>query len=377
MSEPSPAPRRPWPPFGLGLLVWVLLSGVGAELYLYRFFEDRTHLQHAVDEWRADAARDQAPVWMFGTCHANDLHAAVIEDAWGGGALINVGAPASTPMDWYVAARRMVEEGPPPRAILVSPAGSDLQLRPSPWSSQTMELATWGDLPGILSASCQDLGCAGDLGLRKLSRVFRYRGYLGHLAWSAIGVPPPAAANGGSLSVEFSPDRFRGAALPPPDGIVTEREGWLTPTLRLRPEIWALESSSPLLEPTLDPYHWTRKMVALGDELGVPVLLYQIPARPTGERDQQIRELRLELSRFSEQVGATFLGHPDLSALRPEHFLDDQHMQLDAQLIVSRDLGLALAALDPAVLGPWTGTLPPRPPPPPPPPTGPVGPPLR
>lgn len=376
MTDAPPTPRRPWPPMGLGLLLWALITGVAAEAYLYRFFEDRTHLQHSVERWRADPARDQAPVWMFGTCHAHDLHAAVIEDAWGGGALINVGAPASTPMDWYVAARRMAEEGPRPRAILLSPAGSDLQLRPSPWSSQTMELATWDDLPGILSASCQDLGCAADLGLRKLSRVFRYRGYLGHLAWSTVGVPAPAAAKGGSEDVTFSPDRFRGAALAPPDGIVTERPNWLTPTLRLRPEIWALESTSPLLRPTLDPYHWTRQMVALGEELGVPVILYQIPARPTGERAQQIRELRVELARFSEQVGVHFLGHPDLDALRPEHYLDDQHMQLEAQLIVSRDLGLGLRGLDPEVLGAWTGTLPPRPPPPKLPPSQPEGPPL-
>ena len=360
-DRPAPAPKRrgAWPPWGLGLFVWLLVTGVAAELYLYRFFEDRTHLQRAVDEWRAHPDRHNDPIWVFGTCHANDLHEDAIVEAWGGGAVINIGAPASTSIDWVVAAERMLVEGGRPRAILLAPAGSDLQLRPSPWSSQTMELSTWRQMPEIVGSSCQSIGCAADLGLRKLSRVFRYRGYLGHLAWTAVGVPAPAARAAGQDEPgadRFSPDRFRGAPLRPPDGIVEQRESWLTPTLRLREDIWAVEGETPLLSPTLDPYHWTRQMVALGRRIGAPVLLYQIPPRPSGERDREHRELRTELGHLTAQLGVPFLSHPDLSALQPDQYMDDQHMKSPAQRIVSRDLGLALGALDPAVLGPWRST---------------------
>ena len=337
---------------GLALLVYLLLDGVAGEAYLYRFLQDRTHLVRAVDAWRGDPDRGRPSVWIFGTCHGAGLNAKVVEEAWGGPThVVNVGAAASTPVDWWVAQRAMFAEAesqglPLPEAIILAPAGADLMLSPSPWSSQTMELAGWDELLPILSATCTDLSCAAELSLRKASRLYRYRGYLGQLFWGAVGVPSPAPppVEGDTDGEDVaSPNRFRGAWLSRPAGAVRPSEEAAKPGNRLDAARWRLSGSLPGLQPTVDPYHWTRQIEAEAEAHGVQTLFYMIPPRPGAGREREVAHHRAELAALAAQIGAEVVGGGPIEALNADHYFDDQHLLNTAQHIVAEDLGAALA----------------------------------
>jgi hypothetical protein len=355
-AEAAPAPPRS--PLqrafsGLSMLIYLLLVGVAGEAYLYRFLQDRTHLVRAVDNWRRDPDRGRPSVWIFGTCHGAGLNAKVVEEAWGSPThVINVGAAASTPVDWWVAQRAMFAEAqaqglPLPDAIILAPAGADLMLNPSPWSSQTMELAGWDELLPILSATCTDLSCVAELSLRKASRLYRYRGYLGQLFWAGLGVPSPAPppiegdTDGEDVA---SPNRFRGAWLSRPAGAVRPSQEAAKPGNRLEAARWRLDASLPGLEPTVDPYHWTRQIEAEAEAHGVQTLIYTIPPRPGAGREREVAHHRSELGALAAQIGAELVGGEPIEALTAAHYFDDQHLLNTAQHIVAEDLGRALAA---------------------------------
>ena len=324
------------------LVLSLLVLAVGGELVGgWLLWEDTRFLAKLREYLKTE---DSAALVLFGACFAEELPEDRMRASLGG-EVNNLSSAASTPLDWYLATRVIVESGPKPGAIVVAWAAGDLELVPLPWSAQSMELMNVKDVIEISQVSCKELSCGLELGWRKISRVYRYRGYLGRQVWSLLRVPQPSLAPQNVVQVGANPSLFRGVFIEPPEGAnaparLGDLKDWVGPLSRP-----ASESGEGWLQAGDDPFYWFRRLVALANEAQIPVYTYAIPSNPADEARFQVNMTRGRLTHtVITGIGAHVL-EPNREEISAGHFRDEAHLTSVGSAIVAENLGTRLRDL--------------------------------
>lgn len=323
-SSTSSSERRP----GRAVATWLLaallaVSWAGLEAWLHEYFEEPTTLMKKVREYKTYLSGRKDNVVVFGACMGVGIHKGTAQASWGSEtAVVNLAAEGSTPMDWYFIFSRYMPAHRTLKAVVLVVAGDDLQLTSAPWSSQTMDLLQWRDLPLLLETSCRTASCAAELTLRRASRVYRYRGFLANRLWESAGVPRP-----GRRSVEaglgFHSSQFRGELLEPVAGRRGEPEG--------AGAAMGWQSEESWLTPPDEDYFWFKQILRLGEERGVPVILYPLPADPR-HREQHTGWLATKTRRTIKGIldsgGGEVLDPGPMPELPPNAYESVAHFDL-------------------------------------------------
>jgi hypothetical protein len=281
----------------LWLAVVILLGLVAVEAWVRRSYQAPTRFRELVDDYLEERGGLGPHVVVFGTCEGMVIDGAEVESAWGGGQrVLNLSSEGSTPLDWYLVVSRFFGDEPRPQAIVVAFTGNELLQTPQPWSSQTLELAAWHDLPSIVREGCATPSCAIELALRDTLSSYRYRAFLGNRIWRRLGVAPPQVGGhfrprtdgrepGLSDWEPPAPSGAQGAGQPtvaaPAPGSAAHPPGGPVPALASSPQAGAMNlgwrQESGWLSPPTDPYRWPWLIIDAGRDLGIPVLLYPMP----------------------------------------------------------------------------------------------------
>ncbi len=284
---------------------------VGLDRLVDRHPPFRGQLVESIEAWRPDAARKQALI--LGTCLSEqhillpELQAALPPD-W---QVHNVGAPSTTPVEWYFAFKNRLGQAPV-GALVIAYGRFDLTEPANAWETETFDLATDQDLDELLGQVCETSECKLDLRLRRASALWRYRPVLGAMAWQRLGM---ASGN---------PDEAR-ARLRVVEGL-RDRSA----------EVWDTESPSVL---------YLRRLVDLARQRGAEVIFLPLPLRPD-QPDRHQSEARAALGRgleeLVEQTGSTRLSPPELPA---EVFQDEVHLHGEGAALFTQWLAEALPPL--------------------------------
>ena len=182
---------------------WVLLTAVltviALEGVIWMMHQPSPIARRMVAAASSPGARATRDVFMFGSCHVDDLlSASVIQAQLGQGfKLHNITADGTSPMDWNLVLANLLRLNSSPGAgeagVVVVPYGPrDLIVSVYPWESQVMDLARWSDMPQLLDLTCTSLGCQTDMLLRKAWLTYRYRGLISKWFWTAMASEDPA-----------------------------------------------------------------------------------------------------------------------------------------------------------------------------------------
>ncbi|MCB9765673.1 MAG: hypothetical protein H6739_38220 [Alphaproteobacteria bacterium] len=142
----------------------------------------------------ADAPHDGRELLILGTCLPEQIiHPDELARQLGSDVRIHLLAtPAASTRLFYLVVDNFVEPDARVEAILVPYGRRDLTNLMAPWESQVMELAGWEDIPLLAKWACDgELDCALEMGLRKASWAYRYRGFLANRFWQAAGTRAP------------------------------------------------------------------------------------------------------------------------------------------------------------------------------------------
>ena len=332
-------------------------------------YEAPTRLQQKVGVYLDEVAAEKPHVVVFGTCVGMSAREEIVEQAWGAGVeVVNLSAEASTPLDWYLIASRSLKGASQLGAIVLAPAGEDLRLTPYPWSNQTLELLHWGDLPEVVRTACYTPSCAVEMALRRGWRSYRYRGFLGSMVWSGLGLQRPGRRAVAREASGAAPMNFRGEVLRAPQGAIRQPDSQRTraaprprasqgqqPSQAGPPQAsqaeqgrqasgfdmgWRQESS--WLGSPPDEYHWFRKIVLLGQARGVPVILFPMPADPSrvhAHSGWQKPEQRQRIQTILSEGGAEVLDPGQVPELEASMFSEVVHIRDPGRPIISRVLG--------------------------------------
>lgn len=254
------------------------------------------------------AAADPGPerVVVFGTClAARALEPRALRGGLGADWDVHVlGTEGTGAVDWALTTRNLLPLDAVD-AIVVAWTAGDLQNQVSPWESRMVDLATWRDVPDLGRHACEDLDCAVEVGLRKASYVYRWRGFLAARLWSALGI---------------------------------RRSGWLT--------LAGLQHRDEVIQAQHTPAHeagvafWLRDLVATARGRGVKVVFARIPLQgelvaPTlGVGDPGGRLLAVAVD-----AGALAVSIPGVDASLYE---TSSHLGREGATALSRHLGEVL-----------------------------------
>ncbi|MCB9742666.1 MAG: hypothetical protein H6741_11795 [Alphaproteobacteria bacterium] len=345
MSAPSPTRALP--------LRWLALAAVvalgGLELGVRALYSPPAPmLRKALAYQEAPHAREE--LIILGTClpeqiiHPDEL-AKQLPDV----DVHVLASPAATIRLFYLFLDNFLDGDEQIRAILVPYGRRDLTNLMAPWESQVMELAGWEDLPQLAEWACPgELECALEMGLRKASWTYRYRGYLANRFWYGLRTRPPipgwvlspgavdpkdspeAAAPGG-LQGQQGPGDHAGPGAPPPQkgGAAL---GWE------RPEAELAEA---------DPrrFVYLEALLDAARARGIRVVFTPLPERaafsPGGAHRNPEYEQRV--AKTIQEGGGELLDLEKVPGLDGRHFEDDVHLNPEGQRLVTRAIGQALS----------------------------------
>lgn len=274
----------------------------------------RGQLVESIESFQPDASHKQAVI--LGTCLSEqhillpDLQQAM-PTGW---QVHNIGAPSTTPVEWYLALKNRLAEAPI-GALVIAFGRFDLTEPGNPWESETLDLATSRDLEDLLDRVCETSECRLDLRLRKASALWRYRPLLGAMIWQRLGM------------ASATPDQSR-ARLRVVDGLRDQSA-----------EVWDPNSPSVL---------YLRRLVDLARERGAQVYFLPLPLRPDQpDRHQLAARAALQngLQTLVQQTGSTLLAPPPLP---PDVFQDEVHLHGRGAMLFTGWLSNTL----PPLLGP-------------------------
>ena len=241
----------------------------------------------------------------------------------------DLSTPAGSVLLWTLALKNHVPENANVAMVLLPYGDSDLQTRMNPWESQVMDLAVWGDLPLLVDLTCDDASCVSELLLRKLSRTFRYRGYLGNWIWHTLGTK--------SLS------RVAGQ-----DSLTQAREGGRQVDPQTLPDSPTAGMGWQPGESQTDPggdevrFDDLQVLLDLSRERGWKLMLSDLPIRPEEHRDayrvNQRRQTRASVRDFVEEGGASHRSLAKVPGLGRSHFTDDVHVSMRGSRLVTIQL---------------------------------------
>jgi hypothetical protein len=282
----------------------------------------------------------------FGTCLGDVFDPPEMRQAWGSSMpLANLSAPAIASMDWYLALSRVLASGAEVEGVLVAFSGDELAQNTSPWEGQVMEQVTWRDLGSLAEVACETPSCAVELGLRKLSVAYRYRGFLANRVWDLAQARLPAlpAPTTGEGPVNV-PDP--GLTRPPGARHPTRPGDPPAPAAAGSPAVaqlgWRLEGSwfsAP------DDHVWARRMMAIAHARDIPIVFIVLPLNPDwalpigGWGEPRDRERIRQMIR----AGGGELIELDTRGLGGRHFGNSTHFTAEGVTFVATAIGRALA----------------------------------
>ena len=300
----SIAHAEPRPLASIAVVAVAVLTLVGLELGVRAIYEAPTPL---LDKARAYAELPVGPtrdVLLLGTCLPEQIldedrvSRALPPDV----RLVELASAATGPMDWALALRHHIPTDAPVSALILAYGKSDLTIEPDPWESEMMDLAALSDLPLLMEIGCQDTDCWAEMGLRKASRAYRYRGWLANRLWNTLGTRVPR------------PTRRVGDTAAPPTSA-----------------------------PTRDDLRPLQQVLAAATARNVPIYAWELPRREQLEGQvtppanaQQVRALR-------DGAGAKPLVLGTMP-LEPSHFTDDVHTTAAGTAVISDAFAAALLA---------------------------------
>ena len=214
-----------------------------------------------------------------------------------------------------------------------------------PYESQAMEIARLEDLPKLIEVECSDADCRTQMWLRKLSKSYRYRGYLANWFWQSLGSKPLVP---GYVSSPGAVDERPGDKAPP----LEDRRRPDRPVDRLAegaPDP-ARSAEGPYFGPermtiVKSDFRYLIAFLDLAKERDIPVFLVPLPLRSsyTSEGDGGHNDAyRERLRRVIEDHGGIQLPADEIPGLTASDFTDDVHLEKKGRRLVTRALGLAI-----------------------------------
>jgi len=349
----------------------LLLACLLGELAVRQLYERPGHLMTVLANYETSASTLGPHVVSFGTCLGDAMVPDVVEKQWDAGIkVMNLGSRASTPLDWYLITWRRLAEDPNLKAIVVAFGPSDLTLRPSPWESHVMELATWRDLRTLIRYSCDSPSCAIEMILHRASAAYRMRGFLGNAFWDRLGIHPPgpklpealgpgpANLDGRARPAPLEPYRApEGENAPAGEAVSGEKIGMKVATFYpgndLQTQVnpkglelgWHAEES--WMSRGRDPYIWIRLLMAAAKQRRIQVIFVPVPGNPA--RENELRGWydpvgRSEIKAVVAAGGGTILDPSPIQGLEPQHYVDDVHYTAEGARVIAAGIGRALRA---------------------------------
>lgn len=280
------------------VLAGALGTLVGFEAWARTAYAAPTRLDAHTVAFTEGARDDQTNIVVFGTCLGERfLDAAALtsegEPDW---RVWNLSAAATGPIDWALVVRNRLDSRADVIVFLLT--DGELAAHALAWESQVMDVASWSDLPDILTTTCGGgADCNVDYGARFLLHTVRYRERIGNRAWAALGAgkasraPPPPGLGGtpgaktAGLGVPSGPGTAGGAP-PSTDGPAP------APPDRIAAAYADTQSSS----------FWLERAFADAREAGIPTAVLALP-RLSGSYD---RRALTTLERLARAGGATW-----------------------------------------------------------------------
>ncbi|MCK6505027.1 hypothetical protein L6R53_16785 [Myxococcota bacterium] len=290
---------------------------VGLDRWLGASLHTQGELRSRVE--RATLAPDARHVVILGTC-LSEQHILLpqLQPALPAGWQVhNLGAAATTPVEWYLAWKNHL---PHQRidALVLAYGRFDLTEPTTPWESETLDLLGAGDLSELIEVSCTTAECGLDLRLQSASALWRYRPILGGVVWHALGLAPPA------------------------DPKLT----------RLRVVEGSVRSSADAWDPANPSVAYLERLATQARAAGSTVLFMPLPLRPDPLDAQQQRThaaLDAGVDALVARVGATRMPTPPLDR---ELFQDEVHLGRDGAVAYTSWLAAELPRHLPAAPAP-------------------------
>lgn len=285
-------------------LAWVLGLAVVALLALEAYARLGYHapgeLPRKAAAARAGLRSDAVDVVLYGTC----LGEQTLDDRLIGarlgerGVVHNLAAAGTETMDWFLAQQNVLDPDNLDATVVLYIAG-DLVRAPSPWRSQALDLARWGDIRELAYWSCSSPDCVAEFYLRRASFFYRYRAYFGNFVWWQAGARAPAGKG------------------TPPEGMPpagTRKDG---------------ETAAQ---------HFLGRLVQVTVAAGVPIVFIPMPVSGRGGNagGDDAR-----WARYLEGLGAVVAKSPTLS---PGDYEDDVHLNGRGKVAFSEAVAAIIAA---------------------------------
>jgi len=344
-------PIRPLPIRSLCALVLLTLGLL--EFGVRRTYDAPTPMLDKAQAFRAqNHSRDQ--LLIFGTCLPEQIISPeLLQEQIGANVEVqNLATAAGTSRLMYLTLKNYIPEDAPVRGIVVPYGATDLTKRMDPYESQAMEIAGLDDLSALVEIECEDPDCRTQMWLRKLSKAYRYRGYLANWFWQTIGSKPP----------------IPGYVMSP--GAVKETPGDMAPRLlsRSRPDRPPIGppkgAMMPLQAPDGGPprpqdesymgpermtkvksdFRYLEHFLKLAEAREIPVFLVPLPKRSayqggeSSHNDAYQERLRLVI----QEHGGIQLEANSIPGLTASDFTDDVHLEKRGRALVTMALGKAI-----------------------------------
>lgn len=278
----------------------VLLTIIGIEGVTRAGYHTRDGLREKAGRFEAAARDEDKNLVILGTCLPEQhILEGLLQDRLGSGWVVhNLGNQATSPLDWYLA---FAHELPLDRVdgVLIAHGRRDLVAQISAWESRVTEVATWGDMPGLIEHVCDDADCKSDMLLRKASATWRYRVRIANRWWAALD----------ALAVEAP-------SMPPP----------------------------PTDEDLQAPLYYLGELLRTAQEAEVPVWFVPLPYREAAggtETGQDMNRYHGFVDPVITAGGATVL---DIPSLPEEDFVDDSHVTKEGATLLTTSIAAALRA---------------------------------
>ena len=333
------------------LCALVLLTLAGVEVGARQAYTPPTPMLDKAEAFSEQQhTRDQ--LLIFGTCLPEQIiDPLLLQQQIGANVEVqNLATAAGTSRLMYLTLKNYITQEAPVRGIVVPYGTTDLTKRMHPYESQAMDIARLEDIPKLISIECDDADCRTEMWMRKVSKGYRYRGYLANWFWQAIGSKPPVP---GSVT---SPGSKMDAAS---EFKAPMQEGKRRPN---RPANFNPDDGPPSAANSGDSYLGPERMttvksdfryleafLSLAQEREIPVFLVPLPLRldylpdsQAGQGDVHNDAYRERLSTVFERHGGIQLPAEAIPGLTVSHFTDDVHLERPGRQLVTKALGQAI-----------------------------------
>lgn len=309
----------------------LLATLVASDVLVKRVYHQPPQLMSLVQQYEG---RTEGPhVVVFGTCLGDAMQPEAVQKTWPAGRIYNLSFRGSTALEWYLILHHYIQNSPQLRAVVVVMGGNDLHLKSSPWESQILDLATWGDLPDLIRDGCNTPGCAVELVARKASFTYRARAFLALQFWKLWraelpGVPSmpingqDAVLNANHLSLAIVEGNNQGAAVPGgkkppiPQGAAPNQPPPMGPNEGTGGPDW--HGGSSWVEQ--DAWFWTQKLMAEAKARNLRMVFVPLPKNPTVRPPDWS-----EAQRLIAAGGAEFWDPGTVAGLGASDYTDDVH----------------------------------------------------